>query len=386
MLTPEQKAAVSEILEMYDDNARAATLSGGPGTGKTFTVGEIVRAFVRRGKTVAVAASTNRALGIVNRKATEQGWWRYVQWWGTAHKLMGWVVGDDGETRRLGRTKAADFDIVVVEEASMLGSEMVHAILDAAVWVLFVGDRDQAPPIGEDTSPLFLINGPKLLRNMRQKDERITTLVEYTRKAIAEQLDGIPMSLIAPFAIKDLREWEAGIKRDPSHAAFVYTNEEVTRLNIMIRAGQPDEYVLGDRIIFRDSLRRKVLGRSEVLFAASETAVVKEATRSKVDDWPVWSLRVRSEENEANERYIYVQDTSDPPYLSWLLEQGVKKPPLANIHYAHAITTHRGQGGEYDVVHVNLPDFRRCQSMKERRSLLYVAFSRARKELRIYTG
>ncbi len=138
-LTPEQRLAVEQALVRG-----VSVLTGGPGTGKTRTVTELVRACEARGLRVALCAPTGRAARrleeLTDRGAT------------TVHRLLeargvpgaGFTFGYDA-TRRLPQ------DVVVADEWSMadtrLARALVRAVPDGAHLVL-VGDADQLPSVG----------------------------------------------------------------------------------------------------------------------------------------------------------------------------------------------------------------------------------------------
>lgn len=138
-LTPGQAAAVRTAL-----TEPVTVLTGGPGTGKTRTIAEVVRAGEEAGLTMGLCAPTGRAAKrveeLVGRPAT------------TVHRLLearprrggGFVFG-------YGPGQHLPLDLVVCDEASMcdsaLASQLVGAVDDGA-HLLLVGDADQLPPVG----------------------------------------------------------------------------------------------------------------------------------------------------------------------------------------------------------------------------------------------
>ena len=133
-LSDEQRQAV----------ATAATrgcfvLTGGPGVGKTTTTRALVRCLQALGRSVTLAAPT-----------------------GKAARRLGEVVGLDARTlhRLLGagpggfRHNADDplpFDVLIVDEASMLDTQLARAVVRAVgpgSQLILVGDADQLPSVG----------------------------------------------------------------------------------------------------------------------------------------------------------------------------------------------------------------------------------------------
>ena len=133
-LSDEQRAAVREATRRG-----LFVLTGGPGTGKTTTMRALVRCLRALGRTVALAAPTGKAakrLGeVVGLEAR------------TIHRLLG--VGPEGFLR--GRRDPIPADTVIVDEASMLDTQLARAVAAAIAphaQLLLVGDADQLPSVG----------------------------------------------------------------------------------------------------------------------------------------------------------------------------------------------------------------------------------------------
>jgi ATP-dependent exoDNAse (exonuclease V) alpha subunit len=380
-MTSGQSRAVNYILSGYNNGAVAMSLKGGPGTGKTYTVGEIARQFCQIGRTVAVAASTNKAVQVVKEAAKSGGWSHLIRWWGTAHRLLGLYL-DGGKLRQGMGGVAAQYDVVIVDEASMLDTSMIRLLRKRCRFVLFVGDKNQLPPVGEDLSPAFITGGAELDEVVRQRgQEDLQALISYSRKAIEEDLSFIPSELLQPFVVKSLEVWQSGIGKSDDEIAIAFTNYEVDRLNRVIRAGAQQEYEIGDRLIFKAPLYED----KELIYHTNAIVGVDEASRSIIKGFPSWSLRVSNSERARN-IVVPNYEFDNRNYVQYLISEGQKPPEYARVAFAYAVTAHRSQGSEYDVVHVQMDNFRRCQELFMRRKLAYVAFSRAKKTLRIYLG
>ena len=114
-------------------------LTGGPGVGKTTTVRILGRCLEALGYSVALAAPTGKAakrLGdVVGREAR------------TVHRLLG--AGPTGF--RHGRGLPLPYDVVIVDEASMLDTQLARAVVSAigpTGQLILVGDADQLPSVG----------------------------------------------------------------------------------------------------------------------------------------------------------------------------------------------------------------------------------------------
>lgn len=133
-LSDEQRAAVraAAVNSLF-------VLTGGPGVGKTTTVRALVRCLAALGRSVALAAPTGKAakrLGdVVGLEAR------------TIHRLLG--AGPQGF--RHGARDPLPFDVIVVDEASMLDTQLARAVVAALgprAQLILVGDADQLPSVG----------------------------------------------------------------------------------------------------------------------------------------------------------------------------------------------------------------------------------------------
>lgn len=172
-LNSEQKAAVESILAKLKKSERFLSLIGGGGTGKTFTVMELIRSL--SGTTVCVAAPTNK---VKNRIAKAMGGLTNVTF-RTIASLLGKQpdFDDKGRVVFLGKTREYNFSLLVIDEASMVNEEDLNALLHSLeedVSILGVGDDHQHFPVKSYNSPLFDIVPPenvhRLDRIMRQTE------------------------------------------------------------------------------------------------------------------------------------------------------------------------------------------------------------------------
>ena len=135
-LSEEQQQAVGMTASQ-----RLCILTGGPGTGKTFTTRTIVALWKAMGKSIALASPTGRAAQrlseVTGKEAT------------TLHRLL------EFDPSKMCFKRDSDdplpVDAVVVDEASMLDLFLAHSLLKAILptaQLLLVGDTDQLPSVG----------------------------------------------------------------------------------------------------------------------------------------------------------------------------------------------------------------------------------------------
>ncbi|MFQ5857187.1 MAG: ATP-dependent RecD-like DNA helicase [Anaerolineae bacterium] len=136
-LTQKQQAAVRTAL-----TEKVSILTGGPGTGKTFSVRTIIRLLQARQKSVLLAAPTGRAAKRLSETTGEPAQ--------TLHRLLEFAPHQGFKFLR-DRDNPLDADMIIVDEASMIDLLLMNALLkavDVTSHLLFVGDVDQLPPVG----------------------------------------------------------------------------------------------------------------------------------------------------------------------------------------------------------------------------------------------
>ena len=141
-LEEEQLAAIR-----YAAKYGVTVITGGPGTGKTTVVNEILRYFESIGSDVLLAAPTGRAA----RRMTETTGYEAS----TIHRLLeiGAIGNSDEGEYQFARnaTNPLEADVVMIDEMSMVDITLMHALLRAltpGTRLVLVGDVDQLPSVG----------------------------------------------------------------------------------------------------------------------------------------------------------------------------------------------------------------------------------------------
>ena len=146
-------------------------LTGGPGTGKTYTVAQIVKRFKGKG---CVCAPTGKAVSLLREKLDVEV--------GTLHRMLGVKSGKD----LLFGSGELDCEMVIVDECSMIDVGMWARLLRSlktGTRVILVGDHDQLPPVEAGT-----VFG-ELCRYMKERGEGYIHLEECMRSDQAEILE-----------------------------------------------------------------------------------------------------------------------------------------------------------------------------------------------------
>lgn len=131
-------------------------LTGGPGTGKTFTVRTIVTLWKAMGKKIACAAPTGRAAKRLSEMTGIEA--------KTLHRLLEFDPSSMGFKRDL--DNQLNCSAIVVDESSMMDLFMAHSLLKATpkdCLLLMVGDIDQLPSVGPGNVLKDLIASEEIL-------------------------------------------------------------------------------------------------------------------------------------------------------------------------------------------------------------------------------
>ena len=135
-LTAEQNQALKNTIEN-----RLSILSGGPGTGKSFTVSYIANYLSHNNKTVCVASLTARVAEKMKNSIKNNN----VKC-STIHNMLGL-----NEFKKFNVLNNINYDYVIVEEASMININLFKYMLTHLgddTHLILVGDYNQLPAIG----------------------------------------------------------------------------------------------------------------------------------------------------------------------------------------------------------------------------------------------
>jgi len=142
-----QRAALQRV-----ESSPLSIITGGPGTGKTTIISALVRAYLRAGLRVCLAAPTGRAAKRLSDATGHTA--------KTIHRLLNLIPGERGRS-----TKDLEVDLLVCDEASMLDLSLAVTLLQAVpggATVVLVGDVDQLPSVGPGRVLADLIDSERL--------------------------------------------------------------------------------------------------------------------------------------------------------------------------------------------------------------------------------
>ncbi len=362
-LTDGQLAAVRQVFA-----SPVSVLTGGPGTGKTRSVEEVVRAAEAHDLEVALCAPTGRAAKrleeLVGRPAT------------TIHRLLeARPIEGGGFVFRYGEQERLPQDLVIVDEVSMcdtwLAARLVGAV-DTGSHLLLVGDPDQLPSVGP---------GDVLADLLRSEVIPATRLTEIHRQAARSRIVTLARELLAG-QVGPLRgaDGDVFLAEEPRREAIV------DRVVQTVAERAPDYFdVAIDDIQVLAPMYKGPAG-VDALNAALKERINPAEGRVAVAGFHegdrVMQTRNDAELDVANGDVGRVVDLSRREgTLRVAFPRGevtYRRDDARHLTRAWAVTVHKAQGGEWPVV-VLVCD--RSQSRMLWRSLVYTGVTRARRAL-----
>lgn len=421
-LNEQQENAVHELnLFTSDVSKNFIALEGFAGTGKTFTIQHFLKEQARY-RSVCVTAPTNKAVSVLRDFGREVGVKIPSK---TIYSSLGLVLSSDNEVRECTQGTDGDFNefqIVVIDETSMLNRKMTRIIQDRVMHrqkVIFMGDPYQLNPVHEAISPSFTLGQTlRLAKVMRQEEGALLELIADVRQqcidgsapsriqtSLNDNDDGVHLMFGNEFFETAAWQFQTDEYRsNPSFARYLaWTNAEVKRFNRYVRAKMfgPDAptYIVGEHVTtlspvfdMDDNLLFCVDDEAQVTFA--EEAEMTDYLDTKMNRYKVWRLTLESADGRIG-TVITLHPGSVAKYtrrcqqLANECHSGRRawrafwdfKEMFTDVRHLYGMTVHRSQGQTIENVFVNAKDFFGNKRKDELRRLIYVALSRASKNV-----
>jgi exodeoxyribonuclease V alpha subunit len=396
---------------------RVTVLAGGPGTGKTTTVARLLTLLHEQPgppPRVALAAPTGKAAARLQEAVTAalpDELRSRTPDAATLHRLLGWRPGG---RFRYGRTQRLPFDVVVVDETSMVSLTLMARLLEAVrpqARIVLVGDPDQ----------LASVEAGAVLGDLARAPGQPEPSLDAALEAV-----GVPGGLVGGSVINGVvtlrHVWRFG-GAIAEFARAVQAGDADTAV-ALLRGGHADlafvddsgadpgatgvraDVVAAGRELTDAALRGDVttalaaLERHRVLCAHRRgpygvtrwSAEIERWLRAALPDAPTgpWypgrPVLVTANDYDVG---LFNGDTG----VAVALPEGLRvafarggvptlHPParLSEIATVHAMTVHRGQGSQFRRVTVVLPP---AESPLLTRELLYTAVTRAAEFVRV---
>jgi len=388
-LTAEQQAVVDAVLDWRRELAKPyVTVGGYAGTGKTTILGPLRKLLAKeyKGTRVAFCAFTGKAASVLRNKLKLHSALRKEDYCGTIHGLIYEAEADElGSFFTWHRVGEIPFDLIVVDEASMVGERLWDDLCAFGLPVIAIGDHGQLPPI-EGT--LNLVAEPELRLETIHRQAEGNPIIKLSFLARTE--GAIPFGQFGPGVEKMAKGDEATNERleqefahfDAETMVLCGYNRTRIALNRHIRTSlgfNGNELACGERII---CLQNNWGARQHPVFNGMLGTVV--------------SVEPESEGGE-NHWYnaVFQMDGEDRLYIGRISAHQIDQPKRLDqvegllpieigdrFDRGYALTVHKAQGSQARRVIVFEQKSRFWEGDAYRR-WLYTAVTRAEQELLI---
>jgi len=365
-LSSEQRDIFSKI-----NTSNLGVLTGGPGTGKTTVIASLSKIYTSSGYIVKLAAPTGRAAQKLSSLCQLEAH--------TIHRLI--KLDPLSKYQFHNASNPIRADLIIVDEASMLDLEIFYRLMLAVsekTKILFVGDKDQLPPVGlgnpfsdllglpnvfvvklnkifrrsegseiNHLASLILQGDPKSIKSFCESSTEITLSITHDTEDLKKKLEKLIRSLVLP--------------HDPSFASTLILTPtargqlgsiEINKLVISCLRDGAEKFMPGDKVI--QTVNNYDL--QGVAVFNGDIGYIREVSHKK------------------NMVIVEFWDGRLGLYDSKTLPQ---------LQYAYALTVHKAQGQESDHVILVLD---KSHFMLLNSALFYTAVTRAKKKLHIISS
>lgn len=383
-LSDEQRVAVVDM-----NTSRFSILTGGPGTGKTYTIARAVKLFMRTKPDLrlALAAPTGKAANRMTESLS--GIVKDGEKAVTIHRLLG--SNQDFVTFKHGKENPLAIDWLIVDEASMIDLPLMSKLLDALpeeCRLTLVGDEHQLASVDRgrvfgDLCHLPWVKTSRLSVSKRFKQGgeiarladavnggdasgALSCLAANAEKARYQRLDGL--DAFNPGSWGDFRPLvEDGFKGFVTSTKPEDALEHLNDFRVLcaLRSGAYG----ADRI--NDYILKTLAGSAAHPSCPVPLMITKNDRSLGVANGDVGVLMP----DKPHELFLPVEDGSC---------RMVRVELLDSTEVAFATTIHKSQGSEFNDVAIVLPP--EGESPLLTREILYTGITRTRKTVHVYAG
>ena len=379
-LAVSQKTAISAAVENS-----VMVITGGPGTGKTTIIRGIIEVMQGMGKEVSLAAPTGRAA----KRMTEISGLEAK----TIHRLLECKAGNDKSPYSFGRNdmNPLDCDVLIVDEVSMIDIMLMESLLKAfptGARLILVGDVDQLPSVGAGN----------VLRDIIESDSFVCIkLTEIFRQA-KESLIVVNAHKINNGEHPYLTEKENDFFFLPRKSAEdicgtiadlcknrlpkFYGVDSIAQIQVLSPSKKTETGVRVLNSLLQRALNPPEEGKPEKMLAHCTYRLGDKVMSIKNNYNIHWVKNDGTEEGDG----VFNGDVGLITHIDHRLkrltvEYDDRKAvydfnQLDELEHAYAITVHKSQGSEFDIVVIPMWEVPRPLMA---RNLIYTAITRAKK-------
>lgn len=390
-LSAKQKEAIQAI-----NSNNVVIITGGPGTGKTTIIKNVIDIYKSHSKKVVLCAPTGRAAKRMTEMTGEEA--------KTLHRLLeiGKIEKDNEFTIMNYEVAPIDADVIIVDEASMVDIYLMNYLLNGiyqGTKLILVGDTDQLPSVGPGSVLKDIINSEriktifldeifrqaaqsKIIVNSHRvndgeyfldKEEQeglkddFFYIKEKSQDIMLDQIISLCKGRLKNFGDYDFFENIQILS--PTKKGLFGTKELNKRLQEELNpsSDEKNEKKVGE-VIFREGDRvMQVKNNYDIYWEKGNTLSLTYENGTGIFNGELGKIVKIDFLNKQIK--ILFDDEKEAWYAFSDMDQ---------IEHAYAITVHKAQGSEFDVVIIVVTQ---SSAMLLTRNLLYTGLTRAKKLL-----
>lgn len=382
-LSTDQAAAMTAIGRwLSEGNSQHLTLGGYAGTGKT-TLLAALRHVLAQNKpkmSVAFCAYTGKAAQVLRARLKQEKILQPTDNCSTLHSLMYYSEGKKDGTPSWRKRESLKYDLLVVDEASMVSEEIWTDLLSFGKPVLAVGDHGQLPPIN---SQFNLMEQPDITLEKIWRQAADSPIIQLA--TMARTTGQIPVGEYGIGVRKLNRNLpETGdeveqILRGSAEERLVLCGYNHTRQKLNahmreLREFETPEPARGDIVVCLRNSRESGLYNGQL-------GVIEAIIAADNDPENIWWYVVANFDDNKFEGYVPREQFSAPSTIA-RPPRRPKKDMVGLFDFGYALTVHKAQGSQAPKVLVFEERFAKMDDQEWRR-WLYTAITRAESDLTI---
>jgi hypothetical protein len=392
-------------------------LTGEAGTGKTFTLTSALSELHRMGWRVLLCAPTHLAkLNLKEKLDDDVREFIPTKTVASLLKQFGFIgtTGDTTFTNPVVEDLSTKYDVIAIDECSMLGEAAFQALQLCNVRIIYTGDFAQLPVVMSKKSTmeqcvnLIRVHFTEQMRQLgviHVAAELCRDAVVFPKESVADDNSEVIVhetlnKLIARY-IGDLISDPRGMDAPLHYRFLTHRNATCDLVNSLTRdqfVGANVPFVVGEKVLVGQTIHGAPVVNGEV-FTVDD--VIEDLALPQVYNHPWRSYRILPRNGS---KYINVVAPEDLHMVSARREFLRDRIKLAlnnrdedsyqlyhqeavfiqkrwiKCTYPYAMTIHKSQGQTIENVYVNTQELSKAP---HRRALLYVALSRASKSLHV---
>lgn len=380
-LSKDQNLALQTLLKWFDSKDKPfITLGGYAGTGKTTLISILRNELHKKNKNLSVTfcSYTGKATRVLRNKIVESTALFPQDNIGTIHSLIYSPELNDKE-EIIGWTKKKDieYDLIIVDEASMVDSSIWNDLLSYKIPIIAVGDHGQLPPIKGNFN---LVENPEIRLEEIHRQAKENPIINLS--IMARENGIIPIGDYGYNVIKlargssDSQEIIGELLQNFKEDTLILCGYNTTRIKL-------NKYIrqtIGFESLNPESRDRVICLRNnhakEIFNGMLGT--IKSITREEGD--PFYSAKIQMDAEEGiYSGNISVEQFNNSESLNFTQKRGSQEN-MDLFDFGYALTVHKAQGSQSKRVVLFEERFKQMDEEMWKR-WLYTAITRAESEL-----